>query len=229
VADLGDDFDEIDGSTWQPEGSASADDKKIMREKARRAVASIAKAAEKSGKKHKPWLVTDFVTLGSALTHAHFLACLGKTRGNLESDFARRVTEREFPTCPPKRLDNDGLLTFHNPQTGSRRIHHGALFGLTRWTNILFPMVQIFWGDAIGGKLAPIFGSHVVDYPVATREDGDADFFTHTAYWDVCREPELFQAPHIVALRHAVDLAEIGTAISVVDDARASRANRWLD
>ncbi|MEH2504909.1 MULTISPECIES: hypothetical protein [unclassified Bradyrhizobium] len=226
VTTFGTDFDEIDTASWQPSGTASAADKKALREKARRAVASIAAAAEKAGedKKTKTWLVTDFVTLGSALSHATFLMCIGNTRRLLESDFCRRVAEREFPTCPPKRLDNDGLLTFRNPKTGQKQVHHGALFGLTRWTNIFFPMVQIFWGDAIGGKLAPIFGSHIVDYPVATRGDGAADFFTHTAYWDVCREPETFQAPHVIALQEAIDLADIGKAVAVVDSALASNA-----
>jgi hypothetical protein len=228
VASLGSEFEEIDGATWQPEGVASAADKKTLRKKARCAIAQIARAAENSSDKSKAWLVTDFVTLGSALTHATFLMCDGKSFGELRSDFARRVAEREFPMCPPKRLDRDNLLTFLNPKTSQRKVHHGALFGLTRWTNILFPMVQIFWGDAIGGKLAPIFGSHIVNYPVGTREDGDPDFFTHTAYWDVCREPELFQAPHIVALRTALDLPDTGAAISVVDDALASPANKWV-
>ena len=59
-------------------------------------------------RKHKSRPVMDFVTVGSALTHALFLMCLGKTRDELKEDFARRVEEREFPTCPPKRLDNDG-------------------------------------------------------------------------------------------------------------------------
>lgn len=228
VAELGDDFSEIDTASWQPEGSASADDRKVLRQKARRAIAEIAAAAEKSAREYKTWLVTDFVTLGSALSHATFLMCEGRSRGHLETDFARRVVEREFPTCPPKRLDADDLLTFHNPKTGLRQIHHGALFGLTRWTNIFFPMVQIFWGDAIGGRLAPTFGSHIVDFAVSTHENGDPDFFTHTTYWDVEREPDLFQAQHIVALRHAIDLADTGTAIAIVDDALASDARKWV-
>lgn len=228
VANFGRDFDEIDSATWQASVAGSAADKKMLREKARRAVESIALAAEQAGgdKNVKTWLVTDFVTLGSALTHARFLMCIGNTRRLLEADFCRRIAEREFPTCPPKRLDNDGLLTFRHPKTGLRRVHHGALFGLTRWTNVFFPMVQIFWGDAIGGKLAPTFGSHIVDYPVATRANGGADFFTHTAYWDVCREPEMFQAPHIVALQEAVDLADIGRAVTAVDSALASTAEQ---
>ena len=108
-------------------------------------------------------------------------------RTDLRNDFARRIREREFPTCPPQQLDNDGLLSFSNPRTGAREFHHGGVFGLTRWTNIYFPLEQGFWGDAIGGPLAPIFGSHVLDVPVSTRAAGGADFFTHTAYWDVAR------------------------------------------
>jgi hypothetical protein len=93
------------------------------------------------------------------------------------------------------------------------------LFGLTRWTNIYFPRSQIFWGDAIGGALSPIFGYHVVDLEVSTRKTGEADFFTHNTYWDVERDPETYRAPHIVALRKAVDLADTGAAIDLVDEA----------
>ena len=220
VAELGEDFAEIDKAGWQPDLPASPEDKKALREKARRTIASIADATVRkplNERKSRSWLVTDFVTLGDALTHAHFLMCLGKSRSDLETDFARRVTEREFPTCPPKQLDGDGLLSFYNPKTKARQVHHGALFGLTRWTNIYFPMEQIFWGDAIGGPVAPIFGSHIVDLPVSTHKGGGADFFTHTAYWDVAQS-DGHEAPHIVALRDAVDLADIGTAIDLVDE-----------
>ena len=183
-------------------------------------IASIADATVNKPvheRKYKSWLVTDFVTLGNALTHAHYLMCLGKSQADLATDFARRVREREFPTCPPKQLDRDGLLAFCNPATKTKQIHHGALFGLTRWTNIYFPMSQIFWGDAIGGPVGPIFGSHIVDVPVSTRTGGGADFFTHTAYWDVERQPEGRNAPHIVAMRTAVDLADTGTGTGLID------------
>ena len=60
-------------------------------------------AALPSDAKRKSWLVTDFVTVGAALTHAHFLMCVGKTQADLQDDFTRRVREREFPTCPPQQ------------------------------------------------------------------------------------------------------------------------------
>ena len=222
VGQLGQDFADIDGAAWRPEDkAASIGDKKALRAKARNTIARIAEVT--AGRpveepKYKSWLVTDFVTLGSALTHAYFLMCLGKTRDELKSDFARRVEEREFPTCPPKRLDQDGLLAFDNPRTKTRKVHNGALFGLTRWTNVYFPRRQLLWGDAIGGGLSPIFGYHIADLEVSTRTAGGTDFFTHTAYWDVHRKPDTFQAPHIAALRNAVDLADTGTAIDLVDD-----------
>jgi hypothetical protein len=245
VGQLGPEFADIDGAKWQPKDNpATIDDKKALRTKARAVIASIAAATDGQPRdaRQKSWLVTDFVTLGSALTHAYYLMCLDNKRSEIEDeveadveadnepggkvdaeaglkrDFARRVREREFPTCPPKRIDNDGLLTFKNPKTGDRQVHNGALFGLTRWTNIYFPRSQIFWGDAIGGALSPIFGRHIVDLEVSTKKAGGADFFTHTAYWDVERKPDTYQAPHIVALRKAIDLADTGLAIDLVDE-----------
>ena len=245
VAQLGPDFAAIDNAAWQPKDkAASIADKQALRTKARAAIASIEYAASQphDGRPRKSWLVTDFVTLGSALTHAYYLMCLNKkdtelnedieadvmadievdpkhdVEIDLKRDFARRVREREFPTCPPKRLDKDGLLTFENPKTRDRQIHNGALFGLTRWTNIYFPRSQIFWGDAIGGALSPIFGRHIVDLEVSTKKAGGADFFTHTAYWDVERQPDKHEAPHVAALRKAVDLADTGSAIDLVGE-----------
>jgi hypothetical protein len=219
TAELGASFTEIDEASWQPTGIASKTDIVASREKARQTIAGIANATVNKpvGERiHKSWLVTDFVTLGNALTHAYFLMCLGKNQGDLERDFTRRVGERDFPTCPPKKLDGDGLLSFYNGNTKRKEFHHGAMFGLTRWTNIYFPLSQIFWGDAIGGPVAPLFGSHIVDVPVSTRTGGGPDFFTHTAYWDIGR-PEGRNAPHIIALRKAVDLADQGTAASLID------------
>ncbi|OCK57555.1 hypothetical protein [Bradyrhizobium sp. LMTR 3] len=240
VDQLGQEFADIDRAPWQPDDkSASIADKKALRTKARAAIANIAAAAavqSPNGQRSKSWLVTDYVTLGSALTHVYFLMCEDKDKtgaatrqdkadasakvadAGLKNDFKRRVEEREFPTCPPKRLDADGLLTFRDPNTGNRRVHNGALFGLTRWTNIYFPRFQLFWGDAIGGALSPIFGYHIVDLEVSTKAAGGADFFTHTAYWDVERKPDTYSAPHVVALRKAVDLVDRDGAIDLVDD-----------
>jgi hypothetical protein len=218
---LGASFAEIDNAPWRQEAvPAPKADIVDSRDKARKTIAAIAAAGELDKpareRKYKSWLVTDFITLGNALTHAQFLMCVGGTADELDRDFKRRVREREFPTCPPIRLEKDGLLSFYNGKTKRREVHHGAAFGLTRWTNIYFPLSEIFWGDAIGGPVADIFGSHIVDVPVETSIGGGPDFFTHTAYWDVKREPDLRNAPHIVALRKAVDLADLGSANDLI-------------
>lgn len=155
----------------------------------------------------KSWLVTDFVTLGSPLTHAYYLMCDGDTTEALRADFQRRVREREFPTCPPLRIDGDGRMTFIKPDTSQRLFHHGAIFGLTRWTNLYFPVSNLFWGDAIGGAVASVFGKAILDIPIYVRKSGIADFFSHITYWDIHRADGR-NAPHIVALRKAINLAD---------------------
>jgi hypothetical protein len=134
--------------------------------------------------------------------------CDGKTEDKLVDDFHRRVKQREFPVCPPKKQDMDGLLSFTNPNTGRKEFHHAALFGMTRWTNLFFPINQMFWGDAIGGALKDIFGRYIADTPVSTVNPAAPRFFTHTAYWKISC-PMGRAAPHIVALRQAVNLEDI--------------------
>ena len=75
--------------SMRPPGSQTSlreDDMRALRVKARQAIASIAAAARlpASERQYKSWLVTDFVTLGNALTHAHYLMCQGKNREDLE-------------------------------------------------------------------------------------------------------------------------------------------------
>jgi pimeloyl-ACP methyl ester carboxylesterase len=154
------------------------------------------------------WLVTDFVTLGSPLTHAYYLMCDGKTENELIKDFQRRVEQREFPVCPPERQEDDGVLSFKNK--GKTEFHHAALFGLTRWTNLYFPRVQLFWGDAVGGPLREIFGHYIRDIPVSTLANGAAAFFTHTSYWKITG-PMGRKSPQIEVLRDEINLADKAT------------------
>ena len=166
-------------------------------------------SAVASNRKLPTWLVTDFVTLGSPLTHAHYLMCDGATEGELTTDFKRRVTQREFPICPPKRQDYDGLLSFTNSDgvNEKKEFHHAALFGMTRWTNLFFPMSQLFWGDAVGGPLKDIWGRYVRDVEVSTCTPSKSAFFTHTAYWSL-KALEGRNAPQIVALQEAINLED---------------------
>ncbi|WOH63613.1 hypothetical protein [Bradyrhizobium sp. BWA-3-5] len=156
----------------------------------------------------KRWLVTDFITLGSPLTHAQYLMCLGNSLEELAKDFSRRVDEREFPTCPPELNRSSPNRLLFNPGDGVR-FHHGGLFGFTRWTNLYFPMHELFWGDPIGGTVSDLFGPFVLDTKVSVRERKRAKdvLFSHTYYWDGTW-PGGFSAPHIKALEAAVDLKE---------------------
>lgn len=109
-----------------------------------------------------PWLISDFITLGSPLAHAPFL--LAKSAADLKA----RQMERELPTCPPV-LEKDkfsyvGNVYEKDGQKRSMRIlHHAALFGPTSWTNLYFS------GDFIGGPLRRIFGNGIYDIEVSTR------------------------------------------------------------
>jgi hypothetical protein len=215
---LGPDFDEVDDAKLK-----GKENREKARRKGRGIVAWMAKAAEAAQQRimagaAKPddkdlrvWLVTDFVTLGSPLTHAHYLMCRGRSKTELEQDFERRKREREFPVCPPPdpgHAAGDGWLTYVNPNNGQKHFHHGGQFALTRWTNLYFPLSQLLWGDAIGGPLAPVFGDHVADVPVHTTAQKTDSFFAHVLYWDFRQE----RPPHIEALQNAIDFADSGVA-----------------
>ncbi len=149
------------------------------------------------------WRVTDFVTLGSPLTHAAIL--MAKDATNLKS----KRDERELPTCPP--VTEDGRISYSLPfetRGGARRRlqvpHHAAVFGPTRWTNLYFPSWFVAWGDLIGGPLARAFGPGIRDLPVRTRRRWG--LFSHTLYW-ANRDGEPI-SPAIQGLREALDLAD---------------------
>jgi hypothetical protein len=202
-------FSEIDGlggpsNPTMTEGHYRAKGREIIRKIASHTIDS----ANPSHRKLPSWLVTDFVTLGSPLTHAHYLMCDGATEDELVADFKRRVVQREFPTCPPKRQDYDGVLSFINPDEGNKKqFHHAALFGMTRWTNLFFPMSQLFWGDAVGGPLKNIWGRYVKDVEVSTCSPAKPSFFTHTAYWSL-KALGGRDAPQIIELKEAINLED---------------------
>jgi|GEM_PF-4860983 len=206
---LGADFDAVDHGTLA-KSEARAKGREIIRHMAD-AVAAAAKSGDRA---LKAWLVTDFVTLGSPLTHALYLMCRGNTEDELRIDFERRTLEREFPTCPPRMVDGDGRLTFVNPNDHKNYFHHGGQFALTRWTNLYFPVSQLLWGDPIGGEVGSIFGdpetrSNIADVPVYTQKTEADTFFAHVLYWSLTFGAA---APHIETLKRAIDLADHGTS-----------------
>jgi hypothetical protein len=150
------------------------------------------------------WLVTDFVTLGSPLTHGALL--LAKDR----LDFERRARERELPHCPPVRELNGKFSFEHRDVDDQGRaqravvLNPAAPFAVVGWTNLYFPCRFVLKGDLVGGPVAPLFWPGVRDIPVATRTWGG--WLAHTHYWQ--RNPadtDPATAP-VPRLRDALDL-----------------------
>ena len=151
------------------------------------------------------WRVTDFVTMGSPLTHAALLLA------NDLSDLRKKQDDREFPKCLPVletlRRSHVDVKRFsyevEPKKKDSYRVpHHAAVFAPTRWTNLYFPCRAIFWGDLVGGPLSGVTGEGVRDIAVSTRQRGG--LFSHTLYWS----PSKHGDSHIEALRQALDLAD---------------------
>jgi len=175
-----------------------------------------------------PWIVSDFVTLGSPLTHAEFL--MVRDRAGLGGAKRQRI----LPSCPPT-LEYDGTTKSHhftyrgalsklgqsNDPAAPRLPHHAALFAYTRWTNLYSTHRKILWGDIISGRLGDAFGLEkdgqaalrgIRDIAVMPGLDaagkpiaGDRrPFFSHTKYWTPRKPPR--PSPHIQALRQVLRL-----------------------
>ena len=126
-----------------------------------------------------PWLITDFITLGSPLAHSAYL--LAKT----PEDFEIKKQKCEYPTCPPVQLNpNDIFFNFNGEcEQGKCTVkiaNHAAPFCCTRWTNIFFPSRNIFMGDFIGGPMANVFGRGIKDIALDLPKN---KIFTHLKYW----------------------------------------------
>ena len=155
------------------------------------------------------WLITDFITLGSPLTHAEFL--LAKNADELKN----RIARREFPACPPVRelldpasidaartaglpfdADKPQLMGFTFGHSRQWQLHFACPYAVVSWTNIHDPARLIFCGDIISGPLASPFGAGIRD--VDLRElRGQSWRFSHTLYW---RSYEGGQRPRRVSL-----------------------------
>ncbi|MET0576069.1 MAG: hypothetical protein ABWZ83_09415 [Mesorhizobium sp.] len=170
-----------------------------------------------------PWLITDFVTLGSPLAHAMLLLADGKV------DFDDRKAQRELVTCPPVK-DEMGYGYWQKmaidigAQPGKKAalrynpliLHHAAPFAVTRWTNLYFPVRFGLFGDAVGGPLGPVLGGGIRDIEVSTRRwKGWAGhtLSAHTSYWLGCDAQAAADAsarpPSLHALKRALLLDEL--------------------
>ncbi|MBV7336195.1 hypothetical protein KFU94_49765 [Chloroflexi bacterium TSY] len=160
-----------------------------------------------------PWLISDFVTMGSPLTHGLLLLA------SSTADFESRKDQRELITCPPQR-DQKGY-SYSSPKSyevGEKKkytpliLHHAAAFAVTRWTNLYFPAKLGLFGDFVGGPLSKDFGEGIKDVPVSTiKWYGLANWTiaSHNCYWlvtdDVNNDDQMNQLA-VIALRDAISL-----------------------
>ena len=172
--------------------------------------------APAKGEPDRRWLITDFITLGSPLTHAGILLASD------EASLLERIGQRQYPASPPVReiLDPKNidrardagfvvdekapcLMAFPLDQS-FWQLHHAAPFAVVHWTNIYDPARLVFMGDVISGPLAPHFGKAIVD--INLRKLRGASFgFTHTKYWDLNKNGKATVA--VKVLRKALNLA----------------------
>lgn len=189
----------------------------------REAQAGLRRAIDAGGGESR-WLISDFITFGSPLTHAEVL---------LASDLAdldARKSARELPTCPPRReeLDPDvldrareagtipladppestRLMMFPDPDGGPEwTLHHAAPFAAVRWTNIHDPARAVFFGDVISGPLGCHFGAGIGDVDLSKLR-GQSWRFSHTLYWSDRAAPA-----QLAAVRLAANLLDSGSGI----------------
>ena len=131
--------------------------------------------------------------------------------------FGQRLIEREWLACPAVQLEDDGRLLYQ--AEGGRRVHHGAAFSVTRWTNIYDPHALAF-GDLISGSLEGNFHVGIEEHAVRMRRRflgiPGTRVFTHTHYWSMDADGKADGgAPsgpagkdHVALLRQAVALAD---------------------
>jgi hypothetical protein len=152
-----------------------------------------------------PWLVTDFVTVGTPMYFADQLYTKNRRR------FDARVERRELPTCPPQPEEaeynniNGTHLWYSWNNRGRRVLYHGAPFAVVRWTNLWFrPRLGLF-GDWFGGPLAPLFGGGIRDVELQGNKPWRwTPGYTHTLYFRFPKD--VTESSATSQLRRAIDL-----------------------
>jgi len=139
------------------------------------------------------------------LTHAPVLMARN------EQELTRKKDEREFTTCPPVLEEivvnkaKEKKFTFESGNVWAP--HHAAIFAPTRWTNLYFPCCCTFWGDVIGGPVAPTFGPGIRD--IAVKTNLRWGLFSHTLYWSLPKNGARDAVPSwIGSLRKAVRICQ---------------------
>ena len=137
-----------------------------------------------------PWLVSDLITLGSPLAHAHLL---------LEQDetaFEDKKAQGAYPTAPPVKKNKGDLFSFNQKYRtrGGRPgsftfLDESAPFAAVRWHNLYFPARAGIFGDLVGGPLVDVFGQWITDVEVTSQGSWWRRWtlLAHTSYWRVPR------------------------------------------
>lgn len=117
-------------------------------------------------KQGNPWLITDFITLGTPMYFADLLYTSNRT------EFMQLVKTSELPRCPPVNGNQTAEGELRPPGSygwgnqGRTVLSHGCPFAVVRWTNMYFPAENSWSGDWFGGALRPLFGKGILDRPV---------------------------------------------------------------
>lgn len=145
-----------------------------------------------------PWLISDFITMGAAINAIDYLMVSNETIDNL-------IAQRELPVSPAIKDAKDNTIFFNSfppyELDGHKRtvkiLNHGALFAVTRWTNIFYN------SDFVGGRMQRVFGKGIKDVPLK-RNSIWCYPGGHTAYWDKKdKNNALKQIVDALQLKHA--------------------------
>ncbi|MEM0900430.1 MAG: hypothetical protein AAGI92_10835 [Pseudomonadota bacterium] len=161
------------------------------------------------------WRISDFISIGSPLTHAEFL--LAQNAEELRGQVERGL----LPQCPPQ-LFGDGALK-ENPITyrssdGSIYARHSAPFSATRWVNIFDdPENGVLRGDVVSGRLRKLFKAGIVDVDV-TINGKFGHNFTHTSYWKPTAKTLGVEAPEffLEGISPSVENAHLQTLMAAM-------------
>ena len=154
-----------------------------------------------------PWLVTDFITMGSPLAHSYLV--LAKSVEELKM----RQRQRELPTNPPEpeiertKKEERRFYSYRvwdrygeKKNITLRAIHSAGLFAITRWTNIYFS------GDLAGGPIKD-FGPGIHNIEVKSGKSiVDHTILAHTSYWNPKALKSTSDGNSIEVLRKALDI-----------------------
>jgi hypothetical protein len=164
-----------------------------------------------------PWLVSDFVTLGSPIQYPWpFLA-------GSRADFESRKAEMLIPEAPPRPEPGPGgeSITFEASYQGPAGpakfpvLNQAAVFAPTRWTNVAFPCRWWVFGDPVGGPVAEWFGPGVLDRQPSPQGRSWLSRHSpklHSQYWT----PR--QTDGLAMLNEALDLSRLDSLQELARD-----------